>query len=71
MGYLNTNQIGAILGFQGRTIREMCRKGEIPAIEVGGEYRIEKREFREWLAAQKVKGASPVPAAAPKIAEAQ
>ena len=55
MGYLSTNQIGAILGFQGRAIREMCRKGEIPSIEVGGEYRVEKRVFRDWLEKRSVK----------------
>lgn len=68
MGYLSTAQVGAILGFQGRTIRAMCASGEIPAIEVSGEYRIEKRAFRDWLKTRTVAKPKTTPEG---VAEAQ
>ena len=54
VSYMDTSEAGMVLGFQARTVRAMCAKGEIPSFLVGGEYRISRKEFRTWLATRRV-----------------
>jgi excisionase family DNA binding protein len=53
-GYLSTAEVAAILRFKPRTIRAMCATGELPAIQVRGEYRIKRSDLEKWLESRKI-----------------
>lgn len=46
---LNLNEIAYVLGVTLVTARKLCRDGEIPAVKLGGEWRIEKNRLIDYL----------------------
>ena len=49
MKLLTCEQVGEILLFQPQKIRKMIIAGEIPALKIGGEYRIKAEELTKYL----------------------
>lgn len=50
-----TRQIAKMLGVKAVTIRRWVTKGELPAIDLGKEYRISQKDFQKFLEKRKVK----------------
>ena len=50
-----TRQIAKILGVKAVTIRRWVARGELPAIDLGKEYRISEKDFQKFLEKRKVK----------------
>ena len=51
----STRQIAQILGVKTVTIRRWVAKGELPAIDLGKEYRISEKDFQKFLEKRKIK----------------
>jgi len=47
--YLSTREIAEKLGVHLRTVGNWIRKGELPAVRVGGQYRVAKQDFEAFL----------------------
>ncbi len=52
--WLSVQNVADDLELNATTIRRMIKKGDLPAYKIGGEYRIMKREYSEWLLKQRV-----------------
>ncbi len=50
--YLSTANIAARLNITTRSVRLWAECGEIPAAELGRQWRFEQRAFEEWLTAR-------------------
>jgi excisionase family DNA binding protein len=49
--YLSTSTVATRLGVSQRTVRIWAECGEIPAIKLGRQWRINEEAFSEWLSA--------------------
>lgn len=49
MKYLTTDEVAALLAVAVSTVRQMCQASEIPAVRVGGQWRIAQSELETWL----------------------
>lgn len=49
MQFYTVKEIADILKLSTQQIRRMLRDKEIPAIKLGNEWRIPKKEFEEWV----------------------
>lgn len=47
--YLSTREIAERLGVHLRTVGNWIRRGELPAVRVGGQYRVSKQDFEAFL----------------------
>ena len=47
--YLSTSAVASRLGVSTRSVRLWAECGQVPAIKVGRQWRIEERQFEEWL----------------------
>lgn len=47
--YLSTAQIAEILDVHEETVRRYIRKGTLPAIKIGGVYRVKREDFERFL----------------------
>ena len=46
---MNIEDMAKILGLDPYTVREMCRKGELPAFKVGKAWRVSVVQFEDWV----------------------
>ncbi len=51
--YYTTRQIAKILGIKTVTVRRWVAKGELPAIDLGKEYRISQEDFQKFIEKRK------------------
>jgi excisionase family DNA binding protein len=49
---LTLDAVAAILGRHRRTINNWVREGFLPAWKLGGQWVVDREEFREWLRAR-------------------
>lgn len=49
MKLLTCKQVGEILLFSPRKVRQMLADGEIPSVKIGGEYRVKEQELENYL----------------------
>jgi len=54
MKLLTTEEVGKILSFSPKKVRKMITTGELPALKIGTEYRIQEDELNHYLANQVV-----------------
>lgn len=50
----SVREVAAYLGYKIATIREMARRGRIPAYKISGDWRFDPSEVRAWLERQRV-----------------
>ncbi|MDD1723607.1 MAG: helix-turn-helix domain-containing protein [Methanospirillum sp.] len=50
---MTTDTAGAYLAVSVRTIRDMIRRGDLPAIRIGNEYRIDENDIEKYIARNK------------------
>lgn len=53
--WLTVADVAEHLEINAQTARRMMRRGDIPAHKIGGEYKVWKEEYAEWLEAQRVR----------------
>ncbi len=51
---LTTKDIAHYLGYHVETVRLYIRHGNLPAMKVGGEYRIRRADFEKFLEERKI-----------------
>ena len=49
MKLLKTEEVGEILSFSPKKIRKMIAAGELPALKIGGEYRIRQEDLQNYV----------------------
>jgi excisionase family DNA binding protein len=49
MKLLRTEQVGEILSFSPKKIRQMIMNGEIPSLKIGGEYRVKEEDLLTYI----------------------
>jgi len=49
MKLLNTRIAGEILSFSPKKVRKMIDTGELPAVKIGGEYRIREEDLKKYV----------------------
>ncbi len=52
-GFLTPEQIAERLQIHPKTVRNMCQRGELPAIKVARQWRVLERDFAQWVEEQK------------------
>ena len=57
---LTVNQVAAQLAVCHKTIRRLIRSGQLAAVKVGGAIRVDPQAVAAYLAANRIKGPSPV-----------
>lgn len=53
MALLTTDAAGAYLAVSVRTVRDMIRRGDLPAVKIGNEYRIDEADISKFISANK------------------
>ena len=48
-GHLSPRNVAEVLGIHPSTVRRRIARGDIPAKKVGGQYRVPRNKFQEWL----------------------
>ena len=49
MKLLKTEEVGQILSFSPKKIRKMIATGELPALKIGGEFRIRQEDLQNYV----------------------
>ena len=49
MKLLKTEEVGKILSFSPKKIRKMIATGELPALKIGGEFRIRQEDLQNYV----------------------
>jgi len=49
MKLLKTEEVGKILSFSPKKIRKMIASGELPALKIGGEFRIRQEDLQNYV----------------------
>lgn len=49
MKLLKTEEVGEILSFSPKKIRKMIAAGELPALKIGGEFRIRQEDLQNYV----------------------
>ena len=49
MKLLKTEEVGKILSFSPKKIRKMIAAGELPALKIGGEFRIRQEDLQNYV----------------------
>lgn len=49
MKLLKTEEVGQILSFSPKKIRKMISTGELPALKIGGEFRIRQEDLENYV----------------------
>lgn len=52
--FMTTEEVGWKLSLNMKTVQRKMRKGEIPAIKMGGEWRVAESELVRWMDAQRL-----------------
>ena len=47
--YLTTDEVAAYLRVGRETVYRLVRRGQMPAVRDGGQWRIRERDFLDWL----------------------
>jgi excisionase family DNA binding protein len=50
---LNAREVAALLGFDVITVRDMARRGKLPAFKIAGQWRFDPGEIADWVEAQR------------------
>src|ERR1019366_806916 len=68
--FLTTEEVLEYLQVNLRTVYRLIKAGKIPAVRVGRQWRVPKRDIDAWLDSQRPRGGGPrpAPAAAPRTA---
>lgn len=51
--YLTANEVAELLKLNVETIYDLMGSGQLPAVKIGGRWRMEALELREWFKAQR------------------
>jgi len=51
--YLTVKEIANMFGLSPVTVERLARKGQIPAVKIGWQWRIPAKEFQAWLQKQR------------------
>ncbi|MGQ0507972.1 MAG: helix-turn-helix domain-containing protein [Myxococcaceae bacterium] len=68
---LNTNEAGAYLGFSARTVYQLARRGDLPALRVGRVLRFDPAQLDGWRTSRSTTTAEPEPIEVPIIRPAE
>ncbi len=58
--FLTTEDVLSYLRVNARTVYRLIREGELPAVRVGRQWRIKRRDLDRWVAAQRIAAAWPL-----------
>lgn len=47
--FMTCADVAWVLNCSNETARRMCSDGTLPAVKVGGQWRVEKNKFKAWL----------------------
>lgn len=52
--WLTTEEIAEDLKVNVNTVRRWIQKGELPALDIGGEYRIARKDYEDFIQRRKI-----------------
>lgn len=52
--YLSVGEFAGEMGFSSQTVYNLCARGELPHVRIGGSIRIYRRTLEAWLAAREI-----------------